>query len=173
MDATGSSIDQQTWTEKALTLGAFGGAVAGAAAVGARASMQPKRWYRLLRKAPLNPPDWVFGPVWTVLYGLIAWSGFRAFRRSQGRRRAKVLATWSGQLALNAAWSPLFFGRHRARSALVDIGALLAAIAVYTRTAARVDRAAAWMMAPYLGWVGFATYLNAEIVGRNRLLGQG
>ena len=125
---------------------------------------RPGRWYRRLEKSPLNPPPAVFGPVWTVLYGLIATSGWRVWRA--GSRKA--LGWWAAQLALNAAWSPIFFGLKRPRAALADLALLLPAIAIYARHARQVDRPAAWMVAPYLGWVGFASVLNAEIVRRNR-----
>jgi len=82
------------------------------------------------------------------------------------------LTIWWGQLALNGAWSPLFFGAHRARLALADLIGLASAVGTYTRTAARIDRPAAWLMAPYLAWLGYAGWLNLGIVRRNpRLAG--
>lgn len=148
---------------------AFGGAVAAAALSGRAATARPARsaWYLALRKPRGQPPPAVFGPVWTALYAAIATSGYRVWRSSApGRERA--LQLWAAQLALNAAWSPLFFGARRPRAALADVALLLPAVAAYARAARRVDRAAAWLVAPYLAWTAFATWLNAGIVLRNR-----
>jgi translocator protein len=118
-------------------------------------------WYATLDKPPFTPPSAAFPIAWTILYVLMAVS---AYRVSHDRR---AISLWAAQLALNAAWSPLFFGLRSPRLALAVIVVLLVMIALYTRAAARVDRPAAWMMAPYLAWVAFATLLNAEIARRN------
>lgn len=149
---------------------AFGGAVAGAAALGGL--FNPGRddtrdWFRELEKPPFNPPDAVFGPVWTVLYVLMAMSAYRVWRTETNDARTRALVLWSVQLALNAAWSPIFFGAKKPALAFADIALLLPSIALYTRESARVDRTAAWLMAPYLGWVTFAAALNEEIARRN------
>jgi benzodiazapine receptor len=156
-----------------LWLALFGGATAVAAALGGRASTTGRgRWYKSLKKPPGQPPPEVFGPVWTTLYGLMSVSALRVFRTPPSPARSRALRIWWGQLALNGAWSPLFFGAHRARLALVDLVALTAAVGDYTRTAAKVDRPAAWLMAPYLGWLGYAGWLNLGIIRRNpRLAG--
>jgi translocator protein len=150
-----------------LALAVIGGATLLSAALGARATRRNKGWYRVLRKSPLTPPDAVFPVVWTTLYGLNALSAARVYRSPPSRVRSGALALWGAQQALNAAWSPLFFGRHRARAALADIGLLSTAIAGYAYAASKVDRTAAALVAPYLGWVGFASFLNEEIVRRN------
>ncbi len=140
-----------------------------AALVGAKASRRASNrlWYRALEKAPWTPPDRTFGIVWPLLYSAIAWSGARAW----ARRDKTALALWGTQLALNAAWSPLFFGAHRSRAALVDVGLTLAAASAYTWRVARSDGAAAAVMAPYLAWLGFAATLNGAVALRNpRLL---
>jgi benzodiazapine receptor len=162
----------RSMTTRKLAVGAaiFGGAVAGTALVGGL--FNPTRggtrdWYRELEKPPFNPPDAVFGPVWTLLYVLIAVSGYRVWASDAGRDRTRALALWGVQLVLNAAWSPLFFGAKRPALALADILLMLAAIAAYTAAARKVDKPAAWLMSPYLAWVAFATLLNAEIVRRN------
>lgn len=143
----------------------------GVAALGAltmRGRGAPGRlWFRALRKAPVQPPDRVFGPVWTVLYGLIAYSGWRIWNAPHSPERNRALALWAGQLALNGAWTPLFFGARRPVAALVDVVALDATAGTYAATALRVDRPAALAFAPYLAWLGFATYLNGSIVARN------
>lgn len=143
----------------------FGAATAGAAAVGA--AFRPDRWFRRLDKPWFQPPDWVFAPVWTALYGLIAVSGYRVWRAPESQERTTALGFWTVQLGLNAAWTYLFFGRHDPRSALTDINLLRAAVDGYDRTASLVDPAAKWMMAPYRGWLTFATMLNTSIVRQN------
>ncbi len=150
-----------------LWLGLFAGATALAAALGASVTYPRQPWYRALSKPPGQPPAWVFGPAWTTLYGMMAWSAFRVFRARPSTERRRALRMWWTQLALNAAWSPLFFGAHRPRAALADLVGMTVATAAYTKDAASVDRAAAWMMAPYLGWLGYASYLNGAIVMRN------
>lgn len=146
---------------------AFAGLTAAAAGFGARYSAD-SRWYRKLEKPPFQPPPWVFGPAWTVLYGLIAVSGWRVWRRRERPEAKAALRWWGVQLGLNAAWSWLFFGKKRPGVALGDLLALQLASAQYARRAARVDAPAAWLWAPYLAWVTFAGALNEEVVRRNR-----
>jgi tryptophan-rich sensory protein len=138
---------------------------------GARATLRGKPWYRTLRKSRLTPPDAAFGPVWTALYALEAVSAIRIGRAASSPERSRALALWAAQQGLNAAWSPLFFGQRRARTALADIALLGATLEGYRRAARRVDRVAAGLVVPYLAWVGFAAFLNAQIVRQNpRLL---
>lgn len=153
--------------ESLVALGAIGALTAGSALVGARASSSTQLWYRRLRKPPFQPPARVFGPVWTVLYGLMAFSAWKVWNRPAGPRRSWALLLWGTQLGFNALWSPLFFGKHRQKAALVDLAALGVSLAAYTAVSSQVDRSAAWMMAPYLAWVGFAGALNEEIVRLN------
>jgi tryptophan-rich sensory protein len=89
------------------------------------------------------------------------------WRGAPGPARTRALALWGTQLALNAGWSAVFFGARRPRAALVEIGALLASIAGYAAAARKVDRPAAWLVAPYAAWTAFAAVLNAGIVRRN------
>ncbi|MET0591107.1 MAG: TspO/MBR family protein, partial [Polyangiaceae bacterium] len=125
-------------------------------------------WYKTLHKPPFQPPRWVFAPVWTALYGLIATSGYRVWKAPPSKERTRALALWGTQLALNTAWSPLFFGLRNKRAALVDLAALLGVVGTYTETTRKVDKPAATMMAPYIAWLAFAGVLNEEIVRRNR-----
>jgi translocator protein len=147
------------------------GATLGAAALGALASparsLRTRAWFRHLRKPPFQPPDNVFGPVWGMLYPSIALSGYRTFRAPDSVDRRRALRWWGAQLGLNGLWSPLFFGAHKPIAALADSALLFGAASRYVRHARNVDRAAAWMLTPYLGWLAFATVLNAEIVRRN------
>jgi benzodiazapine receptor len=149
--------------------------VAATALVAARGARTTRRgrglWYRTLRKSRANPPSWLFGPVWTTLYGLMSWSAYRVWKQPASPERSRALRLWHVQLALNGAWSELFFGKHRPRSALRNIIQMGATIGAYMRVAGRVDRVAAALFAPVLGWVGFAGFLNAQIVRRNRLAG--
>ena len=149
----------------------FGGSVALIAAGGS--IFNPGRggtreWFAALEKPAFNPPDWVFAPVWTTLYVMIAISGARVWQREASADRTKALQLWAAQLVLNGVWSPLFFGAKRPELALADIVLMLAAITAYALRARKVDAPAAWLMAPYLAWVSFATLLNAEIVRLNR-----
>lgn len=124
-------------------------------------------WYRQLKRPSFSPPPWVFAPVWTVLYalmGVAAW--FVAGGRRDGRRGA--LTAYGIQLALNGAWTPIFFGLRRPGLALAEIAATLVAVAATTALFLRQRLLAGLLLLPYLAWVAFATLLNAEIWRRNR-----
>ncbi len=154
--------------ESVAALGVFGALTAGAGALGAAVTDHGTQvWYRRLRKPPFQPPNAVFGPVWTVLYGLMAVSAWRVWNRPAGPARSRALGLWALQLGFNAAWTWIFFGKHRKRAALLDIGALGVSIAAYIAAARKVDGPAAALVAPYLGWVCFAGLLNEELVRRN------
>ena len=132
--------------------------VAAAALLGGLST--PDAWFSALQKPSFNPPGWVFGPAWTLLYILMAIAAWRVYRVDGF---GLAIGLWLVQLVVNAAWSPLFFGMHRADLALLNIIVLdilvIATIAVFLRK----DRIAAWLMLPYLGWIAFATTLNAAI----------
>ncbi len=149
----------------------FAGSVAAAALAGSRFNPTPDTgtgdWYGRLEKSPLTPPNAVFGPVWTTLYAMIAYAGWRLWRKRNTAHRRSALRLWSLQLGLNSLWSPLFFGARKPKLALADLAALLFAQAAYIRKARRVDRVAAWLFIPYVIWCSFAAFLNAEIVRRN------
>jgi tryptophan-rich sensory protein len=117
-------------------------------------------WYPALAKPSWTPPSWVFGPVWTLLYPLVAVAGWLAWR--EGRSRTGTLL-FLLQLALNAAWPWLFFGERRIDMALFCVVALWLAILGTIRVFWTVSRGAAVLLLPYFGWVGFATALNAAI----------
>jgi translocator protein len=153
---------------RGLALAAFTGLTLGAAAFGRIETRTSSRvWYRTLRKPPFQPPSWVFGPVWSALYALIASSGYRVWKAPPSKSRNAALALWGTQLALNAAWAPLFFGARRKRAAFVDLLALLGAVTAYASVSRKVDKPAAAMVLPYLGWLGFAGLLNEELIRRN------
>ncbi len=131
-----------------------------AAAASVGALFGPGAWYAALAKPSFNPPNWLFAPVWTVLYIMIATAGARAWRAGAD---AGTLALWGLQLVLNAAWTWLFFGLMRPDLALIDIGLLLAVIAGFAVRVRPFDRASALLFLPYLAWVAFASALNFAI----------
>jgi translocator protein len=125
-------------------------------------------WYAGLVKPSWTPPPLAFPIAWTLLYALMALSFWRIWN-SETRipDRAKAMTLFLVQLALNALWSPVFFGFHGTRTALVVIVALLIAITATMRAAFSVDRLAAWLLAPYLLWVAYATTINIGVVVLN------
>lgn len=125
-------------------------------------------WYPSLLKPAWNPPSWVFGPVWSVLYLLMAVAAWRVWRHTEHPQRRPALTWYFAQLALNALWSLLFFGLRRPDIALVEIGVLLAVLAVVLVKFWRIDRSAGLLWLPYVAWVGFATVLNGAIWWLNR-----
>lgn len=132
-----------------------------AAATGA--VFKPGAWYAALNKPAWNPPAWVFGPVWTTLYVMMAVAAWLVWRQGGFAAQRRPLGWFLTQLALNAAWTPLFFGLHRPDLAFAEILLLAAAIAATIRAFWPVSRAAAWLLAPYLAWAGFAAVLNATL----------
>jgi tryptophan-rich sensory protein len=129
------------------------------AAVGAL--FTPGPWYEALAKPAWTPPGWVFAPVWTALYAMIAVAGWLIW--SARARIDSALLLWGVQLALNGIWSWLFFGLENPGLAAVDIVVLLLAIVATIRAFAPVSRPAAALLLPYALWVGFATALNIAI----------
>ena len=138
-----------------LTLG--GGTLIGFATL-------PGEWYAGLAKPPFNPPDWVFAPVWTLLYVVVAVAGWRTWRRAP---RGPGMTIWFAQLALNYLWSPVFFGAHRPGAALIVVLVLLTTILAFMAVRWQHDRVAALLFAPYATWVAFASALNAAILALN------
>jgi benzodiazapine receptor len=149
----------------------FGAATALVAGLGALATQKSVNspWYRFLLKKPsFQPPRAVFAPVWTGLYALMALSAWRVWKAPESKERTQALSLWGGQLALNGAWSAIFFGRREPGWALADIALLDGAVGAYAYKAAQVDKTAAWLVAPYIGWSSFATVLNGSIAYMNR-----
>jgi tryptophan-rich sensory protein len=121
----------------------------------------PGAWYAELTKPTFNPPAWLFGPVWSVLYLLMAIAAWRTDAAPRSSRGALTLFVI--QLALNAAWTPIFFGLRRIDLAFVEIVATWFAILATVVAFARVRLVAGLMLLPYLAWVGFASVLNWSI----------
>lgn len=128
----------------------------------------PGAWYAGIAKPGFTPPSWVFGPAWTTLYVLIAVATWLLWRAPASPARTGALRVHALQLALNAAWSPVFFGIPSPGAALVVIVAMWLAILATVVRAWPVRRAASVLLWPYLAWVGFATVLNATIWWLNR-----
>ncbi|WP_395665904.1 TspO/MBR family protein [Methylocella sp.] len=139
-----------------------------AAVGGATTAPQIGSWYASLAKPAFTPPNGAFPIVWPALYGLIAVALWRLWDRAPAspQRRAALL-TLGANLALNALWSPVFFGLHATKWGLAIILAMIATLVAAIIGAARADRLAAALLAPYLAWIVFAAALNAEIVRLN------
>ncbi|KAI9288246.1 TspO/MBR-related protein [Umbelopsis sp. AD052] len=127
-----------------------------------------------LEKPSARPPNWVFGPVWTCLYTAMGYgshliANHAAYSLSPETKELAQLGLnlYYSQLALNFAWTPLFFGVHKVKLAAIDCGFLTANVAAMIYTWWKVDRKAAQLMLPYLGWSSFATYLTISIYQRN------
>ncbi len=121
-------------------------------------------WYATLAKPALNPPAWVFAPVWTTLFALMGIAAFLVWKKGLNSRDVKVaLGIFIVQLELNTLWSIIFFGLHSPGGALTEIVFLWLAIIATIAAFAKVSRAAAWLLLPYILWVSFAMYLNYAI----------
>jgi translocator protein len=120
----------------------------------------PGEWYAGLVKPSFNPPNWIFGPVWTALYFMIGVAGWRIYLKQPSGKAIKI---WWVALALNFLWSPTFFGAQQLGIALVVILALLASILAFIVISRPTDRPASLLFIPYAAWVGFATLLNGSL----------
>lgn len=148
-----------------LGLVAFVALCFGTAALGNTATARSVlEWYPGLRKPPWTPPNWVFGPVWTVLYGMMAVAGWLAWRDERSRTTTLVFLL---QLLLNGAWSWLFFGLRRPDLALVGVVLLWLAIVATITAFWKISRLAVILFVPYLAWVTFAAFLNRAVVRLN------
>lgn len=121
----------------------------------------PGAWYQSLQKPAFNPPNWIFAPVWTVLYIIIGYVGARTYLRQPN---SKAMRFWFAQMLFNFAWSPLFFGLNEIALALIIILALLISIIGFMLIVRRTDSLAAILFLPYAAWVAFASLLNGSIL---------
>lgn len=133
----------------------------GAAATGLFVSVDG--WYADLIKPTWNPPAWIFGPVWTLLYILMAIAAWRVWLQGGWKKQGTPLRLFVLQWALNALWTPIFFGLQQPRWAFVDIMLLLGLLVATIRAFRTVDRGAAMLLIPYALWVTFASVLNFAI----------
>ncbi|RYH06609.1 TspO/MBR family protein [Tropicimonas sp. IMCC6043] len=120
----------------------------------------PDIWYASLTKPSFNPPNWIFAPVWSALYVLIAIAGWRTWEAKKSSPRMRL---WWGQLGLNFLWSPVFFVMQRPWIALLIILSLTAVILVFIWRSWALDRVSAATFIPYAAWVAFASFLNLAI----------
>ncbi len=118
-------------------------------------------WYPTLNKPSWNPPNWLFAPVWTLLYIMMAVAGWLVWKT--GRDTAPAMMLFFVQLALNFAWSFLFFGARSTGLGLIGVAMMLLAVAITTFVFWRITRPAGLLFAPYLAWTGFAAFLNLTI----------
>lgn len=122
-------------------------------------------WYAGLNKPSFNPPNWIFGPVWGLLYLTIAFAFWRILRLSPATPgRGAAITVWVVQMALNAFWSVAFFGMHNPKLGLAVVVALEIAILATIVLFRRLDPVAGWILVPYACWVAFASALNLSIV---------
>ncbi len=125
-------------------------------------------WYRALKKPSFQPPDWLFGPAWTVIYALASVAAATAWRAMQtARGRALVIGLFAFNIFLNVLWSVLFFRLQRPEHAMVEVVFLWASIAALIWVLSPRSTLAAWLLVPYLAWVTFASILNLAIVQLN------
>lgn len=139
-----------------------------APALSAVLSVAPGDWYAGIQKPWFNPPNWVFGPVWTILYVLMGVAAWLVWRNGEAHNLRLPLALFGLQLFLNALWTPLFFGLQRPDLALVNILVLWVAIAATGIAFYPISRTAAFLFLPYWLWVSFAALLNASLWWLNR-----
>ncbi len=125
-------------------------------------------WYAALVKPVLNPPSWIFGPVWTTLYLLMGIAAFLVWKKGLERKDVKIaLGIFAAQLVLNTLWSIIFFGLQSSGWALVDISLMWISILFTIIAFFEISRPAAYLLLPYLAWVSFASYLNYAIWSLN------
>lgn len=120
-------------------------------------------WFRTIAKPSWNPPDWIFGPVWTTLYVMMAISAWLVWRPAGFKAAATPLTLFILQLALNVVWSWIFFSLHRPGWAFAEIILLWTAILATLIAFWQQSRWAGWLLVPYLAWVSFASLLNFTI----------
>ena len=124
-------------------------------------------WYTSINKPWFNPPSFIFAPVWTTLYLLMGYASYRIWQRQDGNRIYLPLSLYFSQLALNFLWTFLFFGYHRPDLALAEMLLMWMLILLTIIHFARIDKAAAWMLVPYISWVSFASILTYYIMVLN------
>jgi translocator protein len=130
-------------------------------------------WYEDLRKPSWNPPNWIFGPAWTIILGLAAWSGVSAWTNAtDDPGRILILALFAINIVLHMLWSPLFFALKRPDWALIEVPFLWLSIAALMLGVGRYSVLAIWLLLPYLLWVTFAAFLNLKIVRLNQPFGK-
>lgn len=149
---------------------AYGAALVSAIAGGLATQIGP--WYYALRKPSYQPPDWLFGPVWTLIYGLTALAAILAWRAARSRaERRWMLALFAANIGLNLGWSVLFFTLRRPDFALAEVALLWLSVLALVIHCGRLHRTSGLLLLPYLAWVSFASFLNHGIVQLNAPFG--
>ena len=145
-----------------------GAGAAGAVGVLGMLATDLSPWYYALQKPSWQPPDWLFGPVWTLIYGLTAAAGIIAWRRARDRRgMGRIIGLFALNALLNILWSALFFRFHRPDWSVVEVVFLWLSILVLIAALAPISRLSSWLLLPYLAWVTFAGLLNLAVVRLN------
>lgn len=124
-------------------------------------------WYTTIEKPFFNPPNWIFGPVWTLLFILMGVAFYLVWKKNFGNDKQKTIGIYAAQLVLNFVWSILFFALHSPLLALINILILWVLIFLNIKIFGKIDPKAGYLLVPYLAWVSFATLLNASIVWLN------
>ncbi|MBN8806799.1 MAG: tryptophan-rich sensory protein [Sphingomonas sp.] len=124
-------------------------------------------WYQSLTKPAVNPPDWVFPVAWSLLYVLLGLALAMILNARGARHRGLAIGLFVVQMALNLAWTPIFFGAHKVLAALILLIAIFVVALIATIVFGRIRSAAAWLMVPYLAWLCFAGGLNWQILQLN------
>lgn len=124
-------------------------------------------WYNQLNKSPLTPPGPTFGIAWTTLYLLLAVAFWRMWRKPSSAERKSILAFFLGHMILNWAWTPVFFTAHLVLPALILLVSIWVTAIILCASLRNHDKIAAWLFAPYILWLSFATYLNFYIWQHN------
>ena len=161
MSAASAISVRPSRARSALALGGWLAATFAAAAIGA--FFLPGEWYARLQKPAWNPPNWIFGPVWTALYTIMAVAAWLVWKRGGFAGQRGALLFFLLQLLFNALWSPLFFGLHLPGLAFVDMVLLWLALLATVAAFWKAHRLAGAMLLPYLAWVTFAGALNFAI----------
>jgi len=126
-----------------------------------------ENWYQTLQKPSWNPPNWLFGPVWTALYVLMGISLFLVWR-SAASQKSTAIILFALQLVLNFFWSFIFFKEHQPGFAFAEILVLWLMILLTIFSFGRINKVAAWLLVPYMSWVSFAAVLNFTIWQLNK-----
>jgi tryptophan-rich sensory protein len=124
-------------------------------------------WYRGLRKSRVQPPDWAFGPAWTIILALWAAAGVLSWQGADHAGHIRIIAVFAVNFILHLLWTPLFFKLRRPDWSLAEMPVLWGSIVAMMIVLAPYSAWAPWMLAPYLAWVSFATWINLAIVRLN------
>lgn len=153
--------------DKLLVIGVAAGSAIVVAVLGALLT-DIGDWYYSLEKPPWQPPDWAFGPAWTLVFAATATAGVLAWMAGEDRMRPIIAAAFAINAVLNVAWSLLFFRLRRPDWALLEVAAFWLSIVALIAICGNVDPRAGWLLLPYIAWVSFAAVLNLTIVRLNR-----